>query len=201
MSFLGKVDITRAVNDEKVSAEIVDLTPDLARTKIDGKWWQYSDLKLVKSQEDQADKLWPWAEIATVYGKDILSSCVAVLSPEDYLEAAIAYKLGVKSNLEPGKRCLYIGWLAAAPRNRKWLCTPPIYKELGPLLLHRAIRESHLNGLGGRIALESLPTPKTVEFYETNGFVKTGVAPSEPSLINYELPLAAAEGWLQSWRI
>ena len=201
MSFLGKVDIIRAANDEKVNAEIVDLTPNLARTKIEGEWWQYPDLKPVKSREDQTDKRWPWGDIATVYGKDILSSCVAVLSPEDYLEAAIAYQLGKQSNLEPGKRCLYIGWLAAAPRNRKWLCTPPIYKELGPLLLRRAIRESHLNGLGGRIALESLPTPQTVKFYEINGFVKTGAAPSEPTLINYELPLAAAQSWLQSGRI
>ena len=198
MSFLGKVDITRAANGEKVSAEIVDLTPEMARTKIDEKWWQYPNLNLTLNQHDQH---WPWKSIAISYGVNILRSCAAILSPEDYLEGAIAYELGAKSNLEAGKRCLYIGWLATAPRNRKWLCTLPVYKGVGLVLLQRAIRESYDNGLGGRIALESLPTPQTVQFYEANGFITTGAAPSQPTLINYELPVAAARSWLRPKRI
>lgn len=194
MSFLGEVSISRAVDGAKVDAEVVTLTPALAKTKIDLQWWKHPDLDLTKPETDQR---WNWESIALSYGQNIFRSCAAVLSPEDYLEGAIAYQLDAKSKLEAGEGCLYLGWLATAPRNRKWVCSTPVYKEVGLVLLQRAIQESNLNGLGGRINLDSVPTLKTVEFYEANGFVRTGAKPFEPALINFELPLIAAQKLLQ----
>ena len=60
-----------------------------------------------------------------------------------------------------------------------------------------ALRQSYLNGLGGRLTLQSLPTPQTRQFYENRGFVRTDLSQSTNELIDYELPLAAAQKWLQ----
>lgn len=190
MTLLGTVKITRASNKEEVPAQVVELTPAIAQTRIDRQWWSYPDLVIVKSEGDQH---WVWESIVLQEGQGLLNQCVALLSEEDYVEGAMVYRLDVKSKLEIGEGTLYISWLATAPRNRRWICLSPIYQRIGPVLLCWAIRQSYLNGLGGRISLQSLPTAKTREFYESSGFVRTDLSQSDQGLIDYELPTVTAQ--------
>ena len=63
--------------------------------------------------------------------------------------------------------------------------------------MYWVLKESYNAGLGGRIALESLPTPNTVKFYEAKGFQRTDLTQPLDGLIGYELPKAKAEAWLR----
>lgn len=193
MTNLGTVKILRASKAEEAVAQIVELTPAMARTRIDQQWWSYPELEIVSRESDQH---WNWESVVLQEGKGLLIQCVGVLSQEDYLEGALIYRLDAKSRLEVGKGCLYISRLATAPRNRKWICSTQIYQRVGLVLLHWAIEQSYLNALGGRISLQSLPTLKTCEFYEDNGFVRTDLSQSNQGLIDYELPTSAAQRWL-----
>ena len=186
--------LTRAVTLERVAARLIELTPDIAQSRIDALWWNDSGLNI---QKREADQHWNWEQIAGDYSANALRESVAVLSSEDYLEGALTYRFDAKSRLEPGNGCVYIGWLASAPRNRKWICAQPSYAGVGGDLMEWAVRESTLNGLGGRLSLQSLPTPQTVRFYEAKGFVRTNPNQPPTGLIDYELPQDAAQKWLQ----
>ncbi|MBA4184109.1 MAG: hypothetical protein H0X49_08870 [Acidobacteria bacterium] len=65
------------------------------------------------------------------------------------------------------------------------------------MLLYWALRESYDAGLGGRISLQSLPTPSTVQFYENKGLVRIDLTQPTNDLVDYELPESAALAWLQ----
>ena len=194
MLFSDTVTLLRAINGEAVKTEIVDLSTQVAKQEIDEIWWQNSGLHIVNPE---GDGHWKWEAIALDFGNDIFRSCVAVRSPQGYLEGALAYAINGKSEIEPGKGCFYIAWLATAPRNRAWICAAPVYKGVGSALMGWAIRQSYLNGLEGRMALQSLPTPQTQRFYAQKGFLRTDLSQPEDGLINYELPRAEAQRWLR----
>lgn len=194
MIVLAPFSLKRAGTLEQVPAQLVELTPALARIRIDALWWRHPDLNIPLAEGDEH---WTWQVIAQDYSNDPLRACVAPLSVEDYFEGALSYRFDVKSRLEPERGCVYIDRLATAPRNRKWICSQPAYAGVGSDLVLHVVRESYLNGLGGRVFLQSLPTPQTRAFYEGKGFVRTDQSQPQGGLINYELPTAAAQTWLR----
>jgi hypothetical protein len=192
---LKHIQILRADNNQTVDAQVVTLTADLARKMIDGIWWNDSGLSAASQME--RDSHWIWEDIVMDYSNNNLHECIAILSQEQYLEGAMAYRLDAKSKIEIGKGSVYVGWLATAPRNRNWLTNNPFHKGIGTVLLYSAVIESYQSGLGGRISLQSLPTSSTVQFYENKGFVRTDWTQATTGLIDYELPKSAAITWLK----
>jgi GNAT superfamily N-acetyltransferase len=163
---------------------------------IDEKWWNLTNVSS-EDIDNEADSHWKWDWIAGEYSSGSVKECVAILSKDNYIEGALAYQFSAKSALEPSEGTVYVGWLATAPRNRGWLVDAPIYRGIGTGLLYWAVRESYNAGLGGRISLESLPTPSTISFYEHKGFVRTDLSQPADNLVEYELPVSAAQAWLQ----
>lgn len=197
VDILKEIQILRANDNQTIDAEIVRLTVDDARERIDKTWWQLPNVS-VQDIADEGDSHWNWEELKRTYGNRILHECVAVLSQEDYLEGAMIYHFNAKSKLEPGKGSVYVERISTAPRNRNWLVNQPLYKGVGTVLLYWAIRESYNAGLRGRVTLESLPTPTTVKFYKNKGFVRTNLTQPSNDLVDYELPESAALAWLKA---
>ena len=106
MNILAPFALTRAVTLERVTARLIELTPDIAQSRVDALWWSYDGLNI---REREADQHWSWEQIVLNYSNDPLRESVAVLSQEDYLEGALAYRFDAKSRIEPGQGCLYIG--------------------------------------------------------------------------------------------
>ena len=193
---LQGIKIQRAADNEYVEATIVRLSVDDARTSIDNIWWNLPHVPVEKLSQE-GDKHWPWAAIVQRYGIGVLKDCVAIRSKQGYIEGAVAYNFNAKSYLEPGQGCAYIDRISTAPRNRKRLVAQPSYKGVGSSLMYWVLKESYNAGLGGRIALESLPTPDTVKFYEAKGFQRTDLSQPLDGLMDYELPKVKAEEWLR----
>lgn len=196
MDVLKRIQILRASDNQMVDAEIVRLTTDEARERIDKIWWKLPDVS-AEDMNDEGDFHWDWERLTRIYGNKILHECIAVLSQEDYLEGAMIYHFNAKSKLEPNKGSVYVERVSSAPRNRNWLVNEPFYKGIGTVLLYWAVRESYDAGLRGRVSLESLPTRNTVQFYEHKGFVRTDLSQPTNDLVDYELPEIAALVWLQ----
>ena len=197
MQILSQVKIFSAQRNQRVDANLIRLTADLAKTNIDDVWW---NLPNVSSDElrNENDNHWNWEEWVKQYQRSsILTECVAILSPDNYVEGAMIYHFNGISKLEPSKLSVYIELLATAPHNRKFSSNQPVYKGPGTVLLYWALVESFNAGLDGRIALESLPTSNTLKFYEHKGFVRTGLTQPTDRLLKYELPERAALEWLK----
>ena len=196
METLRTIQLQRADDNQYVEATIVRLSIDDARSMIDDKWWDLPDVPKEKLKAE-GDNHWKWAKIVRIYGVGVLTECVAIKSREGYIEGAVAYNFKAKSHLEADEGCAYIGWISTAPRNRKRLVTQPLYSGVGSALMYWFLKESYNAGLRGRIALESLPTPDTLRFYEAKGFQRTDLTQGSDGLIDYELPRAKAEAWLK----
>jgi hypothetical protein len=193
---LKTIQLQRANGGQFVEASIVRLSVDEARRMIDGTWWNLPDMP-TGTLKSEGDNHWKWASIVRDYGTGVLKECVAIKSKEGYIEGAVAYNLNASSHLEPDEGCAYIDRISTAPRNRKRVVGQPLYRGVGSTLMYWVLKESYNAGLGGRMALESLPTLDTVRFYEAKGFERTD--PSQPAtgLMDYELPKSKAEAWLK----
>lgn len=196
MDTLQTIQIQRADNGQFVEASIVRLDMDDARKMIDEIWWKLPNVP-VTTLEDEGDSHWRWATNVRLFGSGVLEECVAIRSKEDYIEGAVAYNLKAKSRLEPGQGCAYIERLSTAPRNRSWVVKLSLYRGIGSALTYWVVKQSYNAGLGGRVALESLLTSTTIDFYKGKGFVRTDPSQQPPDLPDYELPRAAAEEWLR----
>lgn len=196
MQIIKDIQILRASDNQTVDANIVRLNVDDARERIDKTWW---NLPKVDTQDiyNEGDSHWKWEDLVKVYENLVLHECVAILSQEDYLEGAMIYHFNAKSKLQSGKGSVYVERVSSAPHNRKWLANQPFYKGIGTVLLYWAVIESYNAGLGGRVSLESLPTPSTVEFYKNKGFIRTDLTQPTNDLVDYELPELAALAWLR----
>jgi GNAT superfamily N-acetyltransferase len=193
---LQSIQIQRADDNEFIEATIVRLSVDDARHLIDDIWWDLPDVPDEKLKKE-GDNHWNWASIVLSYGVGVLRDCVAVKSKEGYIEGAVAYNFNAWSRLETNAGCAYIDRISTAPRNRRRLVSQPLYKGVGSALMYWVLKESYNAGLGGRIALESLPTPDTIRFYEAKGFERTDLSQPSDGLMDYELPKAKAEAWLK----
>ena len=196
VNVLKRIQILRASDNQMIDAKIVRLTTDDARERIDKIWWKLPNVS-AEDMNDEGDFHWDWERLTKIYGNKVLHESIAVLSQDDYLEGAMIYHFNAKSKLEPNKGSVYVERVSSAPRNRNWLVNDPFYKGIGTVLLYWAVRESYNAGLGGRVSLESLPTPTTVQFYEHKGLVRTDLSQPTNGLVDYELPKTAALVWLQ----
>ena len=197
MTILNAVSIISAENSELVEAQIVVLTPEVARQQIDGQWWQHPNLH---DESAEVDRNWNWESSAVMPVYNPLYGCVAVCSMQNYLEGVMAYRLNAESKREAGRGCLFVDRLAVAPRNRKWICSSPFYKGIGSRLLWQAVEISYLNGMEGRIALQAVPNSHTRQFYEAVGFVQTDLGQPAYRLIDYELSAASAAKLRQQFK-
>lgn len=191
-----KVRITQYSDGTAVWADLISVNRETAEQGIDNVWWCESGLS--NSAQNEMDSHWSWARIAEEYSNDVLSECLAIESSSGELEGAVAFQVNAQSRLEPNAGCVYVGWLATAPRNRKWLTSSPVYKGIGTVLLFESLIESYRLGLKGRIALQSLPSANTLAFYEHKGFERTDLSQDGSNLIDYELPSERALEWLRS---
>lgn len=196
VELIKDIQILRANDNQTVGAKIIRLNAADSRERIDKTWW---NLLNVDPQDiyDEGDSHWNWENLVKDYGNLILHECVAILSKENYLEGSMIYHFNAKSKLELGKGSVYVERVSSAPRNRNWLVNNPLYKGVGTVLLYWAVKESYNSGLGGRVSLESLPTPSTVKFYKNKGFVRTNLTQPSNDLVDYELPGIAALDWLK----
>lgn len=186
---LTKAKIFHIPSQTLKTADIVSLSPEIARDLIDSTWWENISPELMLFEMDNH---WRWEEKIIKKKSNILYDFVAIRSDEAYLEGAMIYLRAVKSQLNSKNLCGWIDYLATAPRNREWLADSPLYKGIGTAFLYWAILRSYRTGLKGRIRLESLPSENTIKFYERKGFIKTNFPASEDGLISYELPEDAA---------
>jgi GNAT superfamily N-acetyltransferase len=193
---LKRIQILRAADNQSVDAEIVRLTTDVARGNIDKVWWKLPSV-YAEDMNDEGDFHWDWERVVRYYGGKVLHECVAILSQEGNFEGAMIYHFNAKSKLDPTNGSVYVERVSSAPHNRNWLVNEPFYKGIGTVLLYWAVIESYNAGLRGRVSLESLPTPSTVQFYEHKGFVRTDLTQQTSGLVDYELPESAALAWLK----
>lgn len=193
MNILEEIQIWRISQNRTVKAAIVELTRDIAQTKIDGRWWNLVDVPKSKRKEENDNK-WNWTKNVGLHRNQLLWECVAVLSSENEIEGAMIVRFDVKSRIESDKGCVYVDLLATSPRNREWLVTQPVYKGIGTELLYWAVRKSFELGFDGRVALDAVPKPKTLEFYQNRKFQK--VFPIYDELIGYELSAENAGTWV-----
>ncbi len=70
-------------------------------------------------------------------------------------------------------------------RNRGWLVPDPVFRNVGKTLVRWTAYHSDQLGFGGRIVLATLPSPRTVAFYESLGFEATSA--EEDDMVIYEL--------------
>ncbi len=188
-----EVHILNVAKNVRVKAQLIRLTRDLAARGIDGTWWSFPALKSVRKGE--GDNHWLWRKIVGANHARLTWEALAVQSASGAIEGAIAYRIDVESQLQPGKGAVYVDRIATAPRNRPWVVETPKYQGIGSVLLLAAVRHSYLLGLGGRVWLTSLPSERTRKFYLDRGFEL--IFEDADGMVDFELPAAAAEKWLR----
>lgn len=193
MNILEKIQIWRNSDNDFNEAYIIELTREIAQTKIDGRWWLLADVPKSERNKEN-DNHWNWTKNVGSHRNQLTWQCIAVLSTVNEIEGAMIMRFDVKSRIETDQGCVYIDLLATAPRNRDWLVKYPIYKGVGSELLYWAVRKSYELGFNGRVALDADAKPKTLEFYENRGF--QNVVAIHDGLIGYELSSEVAEDWV-----
>jgi len=89
------------------------------------------------------------------------------------IEAAMLYFPNAPSILAPGSTSLFIERLSSAPWNRGGRPNPPKLRGTGRALIEFAVLESRSRGHAGRLTLQSVPDPRTLQFYLNLGFTDT----------------------------
>jgi GNAT superfamily N-acetyltransferase len=167
-----------------VTAQLVELTAKIAKTKVDAAWWR--DLGVSKSRRRQeGDHGWKWADRIGAFRNVLAVESVAVQTADGDVQGAMIYRVDGGSVLAKGEGAVYVDRVAAAPRNREGLVAEPLYRGAGTSLIRWAAYHSHSLGLGGRLVLASLPNPDTISFYERLGFRATPA--EEEDMVVYEL--------------
>ena len=178
----------------QVQAKLVRLTRDLAAKQIDGAWWSLEVSKTIREKED--DHHWLWRKVVGEHQNHRSWEAVAVQSANGEVEGAITYRIDAKSQLNNGTGAVYVDRIAAAPRNRPWLVSPPSYRGVGTVLLLAAVRHSYSLGLGGQVWLSSLPSERTRQFYANKRFEV--IFNDDNGMLDLELPTASAVAWLEA---
>jgi hypothetical protein len=171
-----------------IPAEIIRLTPDLARHHIDLVWW--NDLKLLDGidLEDPSqvqDKHWSWEEFVESFGSYVDVECVAVRTSDNRIQGAMILYMGADSFFEDGQKAAEIERIATRPCNRPTLVSDPEHSGVGAALFVWGLFQSYLEGWEGRLNLYALD--KAVEWYQGNGMLLTGAVDPEESLPQLEM--------------
>lgn len=176
-----------------VDAKLIRLTRKRAAMLIDGQWWKIDVSKRLRRAE--GDHHWIWRKQVGAKRNRLVWQCLAIRSTVDSIEGAIIYRIDYLSAIEPNQGAVYVDRIAVAPRNRDWLIDPPRFRGIGTDLMLAAVRDSYSLGLGGRVALTSLPTQNATRFYEKKGF--RVLCRDGDGMIDYELPADKAVRWLE----
>ena len=180
------VRLTDCLSHQTELAEISSLLREQAKTDLDAVWW--NDLGETKHDPgDEPDEHWEWRTIIAATQNKPYFRCVCVRTNDRIIQAAMLFRVDVKSVLEPGQGAVFVERLATAPRNRDALVIQPKFRGGGTGLLTYAIALSYSLGLGGRVSL--IPIAHQT-FYEQFGFVATEAKVGRETL--FELPAASA---------
>jgi|RhiMetdeSRZDD1v2_1073273.scaffolds.fasta_scaffold124384_3 hypothetical protein len=189
----SEIDLVRAADNHIVHAQFVRLTRAVAKTKIDGTWWE--DLGAsTEMRKKENDNSWQWAKKLGELRNNRWHEPLAVETQDGNIQGAILYWLNTSSFIEEEKGAVYVEGLATAPRNRPWLVPSPLYRGVGEGLLLRAILHSYVVGLEGRVNLLCFRDEKTGSFYKKRGFEIVG---EEEDLDRMELSPTKAFEWLK----
>lgn len=177
-------------DEERGFAEFIALTPALAATEIDQRWWREPPGSTEGTAEE--DNHWPWAILCDQSRMGDFWEATGLLTRDGRLQGAIIYRADAESILVPGRVAVYVDRLATAPWNRPWVTKSPVFHGVGSELLLQSVHHSHLLGLSGRLMLSSLPG--SVSFYTGKGFIETGRDFEDLPVL--ELPGESARKWL-----
>ncbi len=191
----GKVSLLDVSSGRDLSAKIVELTPGLARARIDRVWW--NDLDATSTKNCPEDRDWKWADIAAqAQGcRDFI--CVGVsVADTDEICGAMLYQVGAASFFNPANLAIEVLLLATKPTSRGLLLANLGYRGVGSALLLQAVAHSYGLGLKGRTVLRSIPAEATIQFYKKRGFDSHSTEPD--GKIKMELKPEHAQSWLRN---
>jgi hypothetical protein len=140
----------------------------------DASLWAKRDRPKLKRHREQ-DAWWPWHVILTLHrGSSFVVEC------HDEIQGMLALRARPKSFR--GRRGVYVGHLAIAAHNRSSIGRQR-FRDVGALLLAKAVRFSESLDLGGCLLLHSLPNARP--FYVTGRSRRCGSArPNRSSSLN-----------------
>ena len=170
-----------------VKAKIVQLTRWRAYWNIDRLWWKFRGPFRTPCPVPE-DRLWKWGTYVRRLRKNPWARCAAAQTEDMRYQGAIVYRRDGASTLQAGMGAVYGEYLASAPHNRPEYAAKPLYSGVGRALMYLAILDSYRWGLGGRVALYSLPS--ALAFYIKMKFVTTGQR--EGRMIHCELTSESA---------
>ncbi|HBE18171.1 MAG TPA: GNAT family N-acetyltransferase [Cyanobacteria bacterium UBA11149] len=124
----------------------------------------------------QEDKYWDWAFKKQIYLESQRYEGYAIEWENQTQGLMIIETQWHRSQLNMGKRIVYVVALAAAPWNRATMQKPPEFKGVGAALLLFARQRSVELGYAGRVGLHSLPQAE--RFYEGQKMMRYDVEPS-----------------------
>lgn len=158
------------VRSRHVAAGFVELTGQLIRDELDGRWWKTPPGSV--SGNDEGDRHWCWLDLWQEIADDDKWDSIGIMTSDGRLQGAMIYRIDADSFMEPGKQAVYVDNLATAPWNRPTVTESCRYSGVGSELLLQAIHHSHLLLHDGRLNLATLPD--SFGFYESHGFRDTG---------------------------
>ena len=175
-----------------VKADIVQLTKQIAYLDVDYHWRTFRGPFRTPCPVP-ADSHWKWGSYVRRLRKNLLAKCAAARTADNVYQGAIIYRRDGVSLLQPNTGAVYVEYIASAPHNRHDYAEKPLYSGVGEGLMYLAMLDSYQWGLGGRVALFSLPS--AVGFHKKMKFFPTGSR--EDGMIHCELTPEAAVEFMQ----
>lgn len=177
-----------------VPAKIIELTPGLARTRIDHTWW--NDLDGTSRGKFPEDRHWSWAMLAARAEGSQDFICIGMkIDGTKEICGAMLYRTRVASFFNPNELANEVMLLAASPASRGLVPGKLGYRGVGSALLFRAVAHSYILGLGGRVVLTAIPDQLTITYYKNRGFDSHSTLAE--GKIRMELKQRSAQSWLQ----
>ncbi len=168
--------LNRGADNENVEASIVNLSNKHVED-FDNIWMELLRL------HQQDDKFWDLElKLLMVSRQDYEGYAVEC---NDQTEGILILETQLHgSQITPGKRLVYISYIATAPWNREVIQRPPKLQGIGTALLIFARTRSLDLGYSGRVGLHSLPGYE--KFYDNRGMLDLGSDPDYENLVYFE---------------
>ena len=137
----------------------------------------------------EEDAAWDWSELLREADGNHASGAgqyeAHALECEGEVQAIMLLETAAHRSRQTGAVLVYVEYLAVAPWNRRAIQLPPRFAGCGSGMISVAIERSRVLGLGGAIALHSLPGASG--FYTRLGLADLGLDPSENGLQYFEM--------------
>lgn len=160
------IKLVRGIDSQLVDALLLPLSATHL-SDVENRW--QDRLRASKAE----DALWDWRRKERLYGQDAGVETYAIECSGVTQGLIMFDALGHRSAFEPGRRIIYVDYLATAPWNRSSIQNPPEYRTVGRTLLVFARYRSEELGYDGLVGLHSLPSAEP--FYERNGMIDCGI--------------------------